>query len=203
MKRWKKIAIGLGVFVVATAIAGYVIYGVGEHEGPGVVHPNPAPGTAIAEKRARQSQSNAVAPAADPRTPADKQILFGDLHVHTTFSVDAFLRSDDERAREIRTQGIRIDRLCDSIFHALVEEKPRRSSIELASLLTIFGKIERFSDQAKNICEETVFAGTGELKTPKVFRILFLDHRNDLLAHLATAIGAKSFSEGGVFEPHV
>lgn len=114
-------------------------------------------------------------------------------------AVDAFLRGDVERARDIRTQGIRIDRLYDSIFHALVEEQPRRSSIELASLLTIFGKIERFSDQAKNICEETVFAGTGELKMPKVFRILFLDRRNDLLGHLAAAIGTKTFSEGGVF----
>ncbi|MEM6992188.1 MAG: phosphate signaling complex protein PhoU [Myxococcota bacterium] len=114
-------------------------------------------------------------------------------------AVEAFLRGDAEQAREVRTQGIRIDRLYDSIFHGLVEEQPRRSSIELASLLTIFGKIERFSDQAKNICEEAVFAGTGEIKTPKVFRILFLDRANDFVGPLAAAIATKSFSAGGVF----
>lgn len=113
-------------------------------------------------------------------------------------AVEAFLLGSAEQAIQTRTQGIRIDRLYDSIFHALVAEQPRRSSFELASLLTIFGKIERFSDQAKNICEETVFACTGELETPKIFRILFLDERNDFLGHLAAAIGAKSF-EGGKF----
>lgn len=111
-------------------------------------------------------------------------------------AVEAFLLGSAERAVKARRQGIRIDRLYDSIFHALVEEQPRRSSFELASLLTIFGKIERFSDQAKNICEETVFASTGELKAPKEFRILFLDERNDFLGPLAASIGAKSFSDG-------
>ena len=113
-------------------------------------------------------------------------------------AVEAFLKGDVDRARETRTHGIRIDRLYDSIFHALVEETPRRSSFELASLLTMFGKIERFSDQAKNICEEAVFAQTGQTKAPKVFRILFLDTANSFLSQLAAAVGTKSFS-GGIY----
>ena len=50
---------------------------LGEHQGPGVVTDRPVPPTEI---RKRSSGG-------------DKQILFGDLHVHTTFSLDAYLNS--------------------------------------------------------------------------------------------------------------
>ena len=93
MKRWKKILIGVVVFLLILGIAGYVVYGVGEHEGPGVVHPNPAPPATVADKRARQEQARTGFAEADAVAGRADQILFGDLHVHTTFSVDAFLRS--------------------------------------------------------------------------------------------------------------
>ena len=114
-------------------------------------------------------------------------------------AVNAFLAGDAELARDTRVRGITIDRLYDECFHRLVGEEPRRPAFELASLLTIIGKIERVSDQAKNICEETVFAVTGELKAPKVFRILFLDERNDLMSPLAAAMGRKSHPDSAVF----
>jgi phosphate transport system protein len=112
-------------------------------------------------------------------------------------AIKAFLDGDVERARETRTHGIRIDKSYDRIFHALVEEEPRRPPLQLASLLTIFGRIERVSDQAKNICEEAVFAATGEVKAPKVFRILFFDERDDFVSQLAAAVARKGFPEKG------
>lgn len=111
----------------------------------------------------------------------------------------AFLDGDEDLANETRTHGIRIDRLYDGIFHALINEDPRRPPMELASLLTIFGRIERVSDQAKNICEETVFSVTGETIAPKVFRILFLDADNALVSQLAQAVAWKSFPKRGVY----
>ena len=114
-------------------------------------------------------------------------------------SMNAFLAVDADQARDAKLQGKKIDHLYESIFHELMEEQPRRQAFELASLLTIFGRIERFSDQAKNICEETVFAATGELKAPKVFRMLFVDEKNALASQLAEAIARKSFPKSGVY----
>lgn len=114
-------------------------------------------------------------------------------------AMHAFLEGNVELARATKQIGKRIDRLYDELFLSLIEHEPRRPALQQASLLTIFAKIERFSDQAKNICEEAVFSATGELKAPRVYRILFLDERNDLISQLATAIAWKQYSEFGVY----
>src|SRR5882724_3187338 len=59
----------------------------GLHQDAGQVTPKRVPEAVIAERSARQATS---ARAVDG---AQKQILFGDLHVHTTFSADAFIAS--------------------------------------------------------------------------------------------------------------
>lgn len=64
----------------------------GEPQGPGSPTGRRLPEAVVAERSARQRDAGAVAPGVGDRA-GRKQILFGDLHVHTTFSADAFVRS--------------------------------------------------------------------------------------------------------------
>ena len=55
------------------------------------------------------------------------------------------------------------------------------------------------SDQAKNICDQTVFSASGEIKPTKHFNILFVDRANDCVSRMAEAIGNKRYGDGATF----
>lgn len=70
---------------------------------------------------------------------------------------------------------------------------------DLFALLVIFNALDRVGDQAKNICEETIFAVTGETKEPKVYQVLFADERNAAASQLAAAYARKVFPASGQY----
>jgi hypothetical protein len=76
------VAVGIVAFLAAL----YVVYGGGVLESAGTVHDGAVPPEEVRARAARQG-------VASPAAPGAKQILFGDLHVHTTFSADAFALS--------------------------------------------------------------------------------------------------------------
>ena len=71
---------------------------------------------------------------------------------------------------------------------------------DLMAMLVILNRVSRVRAQAKNIAEEALFVHTGETKAPKVYKILFVDQRNDLLGPLAQACAVKAFPQSGHYE---
>ena len=91
MNKYLRITLG-AVFVIAI-VGTFIFYSVAdgwfaEHRGAGDVLKTRLPAQIIAQKQSAQKRSQRAT-----RSTSKKQILFGDFHVHTTFSLDAFLLS--------------------------------------------------------------------------------------------------------------
>jgi phosphate transport system protein len=127
----------------------------------------------------------------DIRTLADQANRMLEL------SIRAFLKGDADLARETKKMAKRVDKTHDRIFADILEGDTGHSVADVARLLTVYDKLERVSDQAKNICEEAVFVTTGETKAPKVYDVLFVDGDGTFMAPLATALAGRAFPESG------
>ena len=89
----------------------------------------------------------------------------------------------------------------DKVFADLVREGETHSRpvSDLFALMATFNRLERVIHQAKNICEETIFVGTGKLKGEKTFQILFVDEKNDGPSQLAEHFTRKAFPQSGQY----
>lgn len=112
-------------------------------------------------------------------------------------AMDAFNEGNADMAKATMAMADQVERTFATVFEGLVSEQGDWTVKDLFALLVVFHTLERVSDQAKNICEETVFAVSGETKAPKVYRILFLDEDDSCLAPMAEAIARKSFPHSG------
>ncbi len=111
----------------------------------------------------------------------------------------AFNEANAELARGTMGMAGQLATTFNRVFTDLLGEgetqgRPMR---DLFAQLVIFNRLGRVGDQAKNICEETLFTVTGETKKPKVYRILFIDERNDCASQMAEAFARKAFPDQG------
>ena len=108
-------------------------------------------------------------------------------------AIQAFVQQDAELAKKtIETEAV-VDALKSQLTKDLVHlfRENRLPFDALNPLLMIARRFERVSDQARNICMETLYMCTGEyVKHPgsEAFRVLFVDEHNAGLSQMAEAI---------------
>lgn len=119
-----------------------------------------------------------------------------------TDSVRAFVGRDPDLARRVMEIEETVDGLKSRLNQDLVE-RFGRNGIPFAALnacMMIARRLERVSDQARNICRETVYACTGEdARHPDsgLYRVLFVESAGSSRGSLAES-AARSF-EGAAF----
>ena len=119
-------------------------------------------------------------------------------------AVHAFLHKTPSLARTTMASEPQVNQVRDTVNAKLVQwQHEGRLPLEaLAPLMTIARRFERVSDQATNICEQALYAATGEylrhLGRRADFHVLFVDATNGCLSRMAEAVGnrlgAKRFS---------
>ena len=87
----------------------------------------------------------------------------------------------------------------DGFYEELFAADDRMDGATMMVIFVVFNMFKRVADQAKNICDQTVYAVRGIAKLPKVYRILFIDQPGSSIGQLATAIGRKNFPDTAEF----
>jgi len=116
-------------------------------------------------------------------------------------ALKAFDTGNAELARGTKALAKQADKTFQKVFADLLLEGEKNTwpLRDLFAFLVVINRLGRVSDQAKNICEDTLFAVAGEMKEPKTYSILFVDRRNAGLSQLAEAYASKAFSDYGEF----
>jgi phosphate transport system protein len=111
----------------------------------------------------------------------------------------AFREGNAERAIALMQAANRMEGRMDGFYDKLFAQDDQMDATTMMVIFAVFNIFKRVADQAKNICDQTVFAVRGVAKLPKVYRILFLDQAGSGLGQLATAIGRNNFPDTAEF----
>lgn len=114
-------------------------------------------------------------------------------------SIKAFNTLNAEQARTTMVLEKEMEYDLESVYSELTANPDREKVKELLVVFVVLTHLKRVADQAKNLCEETVFAVTGEGKVPKVYHILFVDEDNSCLSKMAELVARKTFPESGSY----
>lgn len=112
-------------------------------------------------------------------------------------SIKAFNELNPEMAKATMILEEQMENDLDIIYSELMSNDDRDSVKNALAMFAVFTQLKRVADQAKNLCEETVFATTGDTKAPKVYNILFVDEDNSCQSQIAEAIARKNFPASG------
>ena len=144
---------------------------------------------------AREAIQLQVAPAGMLARELDR--VAGETQLMLRQAMTAFNELNADTARSTMVLEEQMEHDLDAIYAELATNDDREKVKGVLAIFAVFTQLKRIADQAKNICEETVFAVTGDTKAPKVYNILFIDEDNSCQSQIAEAIARKNFPESG------
>ena len=107
----------------------------------------------------------------------------------------AFNELNAELARSTMVMSDAMEYNLSNVYQEIADTTAVTDIKDKLALFVVFNQLKRVADQAKNLCENAVFAAIGAEKSPKVFNILFVDQDNSSLSQLAEAIARKNYPE--------
>ena len=137
--------------------------------------------------------------APDKRLAQGIELLADEVQMMLKQAVASFEEDNVELARGTMSMSTQVDNTVSGLYEDLLDDQADWSLLERFAVFSVYHRLERIADQAKNLCEQTVFTVSGEGKGSKVYHILFLDDDNSCLSQLAEAVARKLFPEAGEF----
>jgi phosphate transport system protein len=108
-------------------------------------------------------------------------------------AISAFNELNAEKARSTMPLVGPVETALNEIYMELMHGGENGELKQRFAMFVIFAHLKRVMDQAKNLCEETIFAVTGEQKAAKVYNILFISSDSHL-SQIAYAVAHKGHS---------
>lgn len=137
--------------------------------------------------------------APDKRLVQGIELLADEVQLMLSQAVNSFDEENAELARATIAMSTQVDHTVAGLYEELLDEQAQWSLLERFAVFSVYHRLERIADQAKNLCEQTIFTVSGEGKARKVYHILFMDDDNSCLSQLAEAVARKHFPESGVY----
>ncbi|MBN2357055.1 phosphate signaling complex protein PhoU [candidate division KSB1 bacterium] len=131
----------------------------------------------------------------EPLPPLDLYVELADLSIKMFHdSIQAFINGDEKSAKDLMVIEDEADGLRSRINQQLLKLQDDGDIVIEAvnPLMTIARRLERLADEAKNICEESIYMATGEVAKHKhgdLLYVLFVDKDNSCLSRMAEAVG--------------
>ncbi|MCB1737647.1 MAG: hypothetical protein KDI42_05940 [Gammaproteobacteria bacterium] len=128
------------------------------------------------------------------------ELMAGEARTMLRQAVQAYADGNAESARATMVMAHQVEMTFNNVFSDLLQSENDMPLKDRFALFVVYHRLERVADQAKNLCEETVFAATGQTKAKKQYRILFLDESNACLAPMAAALARSTFPNSGIYD---
>jgi len=137
--------------------------------------------------------------APDKRLEQGIELLSSEVQLMLKQAIVSFDEDNAELARGTMAMAAQINNTVSGLYEELLDEQAQWSLTERFAVFSVYHRLERIADQAKNLCEQTIFTVSGEGKASKVYQILFLDDDNSCLSQLAEAVARKHFPDAGIY----